>query len=63
MSDINPPQVTRFTNTLCPGTDVYMPPEAVQDEPVYTEKIDCFSLGVLIIQILTALELVRIKMR
>ena len=74
MSDINPPQVTRFTNTLCPGTDVYMPPEAVQDEPVYTEKIDTvefdhpglpkgFSLGVLIIQILTALELVRIKMR
>ena len=30
-----------------------MPPEAVQDKPVYTEKIDCFSLGVIIIQILT----------
>ena len=23
--DINP-QATRFTNTMCPGTDVYMPP-------------------------------------
>ena len=42
-----------FTNTMCPGTDVYMPPEAVQDKPVYTEKIDCFSFGVIMIQILT----------
>ena len=44
---------THFTNTTCPGTDVYMPPEAVQDKPEYTEKLDCFSLGVIIIQILT----------
>ena len=48
-------QATRFTNTMCPGTDVYMPPEAVQDKPVYTEKIDCFSFGVITIQILTRL--------
>ena len=41
---------TRITNTTCPGTDVYMPPEAVQDKPV---KIDCFSFGVIIVQILT----------
>jgi hypothetical protein len=27
-----------------------MPPEAVKDEPVYTEKIDCFSFGVIIVQ-------------
>ena len=52
LGDINP-QATHFTNTMCPGTDVYMPPEAVQDEPVYTEKIDSFSFGVLAIQILT----------
>ena len=44
---------TRVTNTMCPGTDVYMPPEAVQDKPVYTEKIDCFSFGVIIVQTLT----------
>ena len=44
---------TRITNTMCPGTDIYMPPEAVQDKPVYTEKIDCFSFGVIIIQTLT----------
>ena len=47
------PRVTHLTFTMCPGTDVYMPPEAVQDEPVYTEKIDCFSFGVITIQILT----------
>ena len=52
LGDINP-QAARFTNTMCPGTDVYMPPEAVQDKPVYTEKIDCFSFGVIIVQILT----------
>ena len=51
LGDINP-QATRFTNTMCPGTDVYMPPEAVQDKPVYTEKIDCFSFGVIIVQTL-----------
>ena len=52
LGDINP-QATHFTNTMCPGTDVYMPPEAVQDKPVYTEKIDCFSFGVIVVQILT----------
>ena len=47
------PQATCFTSTMCPGTDVYMPPEAVLDKPVYTEKIDCFSFGVIIVQTLT----------
>ena len=52
LSDVNP-QTTCFTNTMCPGTDVYMPPEAVQNKSVYTEKIDCFSFGVIIIQVLS----------
>jgi hypothetical protein len=52
LGDLNP-QATHFTNTMCPGTDVYMPPEAVQDKPVYTEKIDCFSFGVIAVQTLT----------
>ena len=52
LGDLNP-HATHVTNTMCPGTDVYMPPEAVQDKPVYTEKIDCFSFGVITIQILT----------
>ena len=47
------PQVTQLTFTMCPGTDVYMPPEAVKDKPVYTEKIDCFSFGVIAVQIVT----------
>ena len=47
------PQGTQFTFTLCPGTDVYMPPEAVKDKPEYTEKIDCFSFGVITVQIIT----------
>ena len=47
------PRATRLTFTMCPGTDVYMPPEAVQEEPVYTEKIDCFSFGVITLQILS----------
>jgi serine/threonine protein kinase len=49
LGDLNP-RATRYTFTMCPGTDVYMPPEAVKDEPVYTEKIDCFSFGVIIVQ-------------
>jgi hypothetical protein len=38
---------------MCPGNDDYMPPEAVQDKPEYTEKIGCFSFGVITLQILT----------
>ena len=52
LGDINP-QATRVSFTMCPGTDTYMPPEAVKDKPVYTVKIDCFAIGTLIIQILT----------
>ena len=39
--------------TLCPGTLPYMSPEALDDPPVYTKKLDCFSFGVLGIQIVT----------
>ena len=41
--------------TTCPGTPAYMPPEALNEPPVYTVKLDSFSLGVLIVQILTRL--------
>ena len=47
------PRATPLTFTKCPGTEVYMPPEAVQEEPVYTEKIDCFSFGIIALQILS----------
>ena len=39
--------------TLCPGTVVYMSPEALGEPPVYTDKLDSFSLGVLGVQIMT----------
>ena len=39
--------------TLCPGTMVYMSPEALGEPPMYTDKPDSFSLGVLIVQIMT----------
>ena len=39
--------------TMCPGTLGYMPPEALREPPVYSKKIDCFSFGVLQIQIMT----------
>ena len=39
--------------TQCPGTLVYMAPEALRDPPVYTVKLDVFSAGVLIIQTVT----------
>ena len=37
--------------TLCPGTQAYMPPEALVTPPRYSNKLDCFSHGVLTIQI------------
>ena len=39
--------------TLCPGTMAYMSPEALREQPVYTDKLDSFSLGVLCVQIMT----------
>ena len=46
-------RMSRVSNTKCPGTDAYMPPEAIDNQVVYTEKGDVFSFGVNIIQILT----------
>ena len=45
------PRVTSLTK--CPGTAAYMSPEALLDPPVYTEKLDCFQAGVLMVQIIT----------
>ena len=41
------------TMTKCPGTQVYMSPEAFDEPLVYTEKLDIFSYGVLLIQVVT----------
>ena len=50
-TDINATHLA--TMTTCPGTPVYMSPEALDEPPVYTEKLDNFSFGVLLVQILT----------
>ena len=52
LGDLNP-RASYLTFTMCPGTNVYMPPEATKEKPMYTEKIDCFSFGVIVVQILT----------
>ena len=41
--------------TMCPGTLAYMPPEALEEPPRYTKKLDCFSEGVMMIQVCTRL--------
>ena len=51
--DVNRSTAHHTPLTLCPGTTAYMPPEALRDEPVYTDKLDSFSLGVLCVQIMT----------
>ena len=47
------PSMTRSRVTQCPGTLVYMPPEALRPQPRYSDKIDSFSIGVLLVQIAT----------
>ena len=47
-------RMTQARITQCPGTQLYMSPEALrQITPRYSEKLDIFSLGVLMIQIVT----------
>ena len=54
MSKLIDTATTRLaTMTTCPGTPAFMSPEALNEPPVYTEKLDNFSLGVLIVQIVT----------
>ena len=45
--------LNRSRITKCPGSPNYMAPEAVAEPPVYNEKIDIFSMGVLFIQMMT----------
>ena len=39
--------------TLCLGNVNYMSPEALEEPPSYTDKLDVFSFGVLLVQIMT----------
>ena len=49
LASVNP-RVTPMT--LCPGNLQYMSPEALEEPPSYTEKLDIFSFGVLLVQIM-----------
>ena len=42
-----------YLSTKAPGCLPYMPPEALGKEPKYTEKLDIFSFGVLMLQMAT----------
>ncbi len=54
MSEFTDININRLaTMTTCPGTQAFMSPEALNEPPVYTEKLDNFSFGVLLIQITT----------
>ena len=45
------PRMTPMTQ--CPGNVCYMSPEALEEPPSYTTKLDVFSFGVLLVQITT----------
>ena len=51
--DLNRSTSHHTTLTQCPGTLAYMSPEALEEPPMYTYKLDSFSLGVLGVQIMT----------
>ena len=50
LASVNP-RMTALT--LCPGNVLYMSPEALDEAKTYTAKLDVFSFGVIVIQILT----------
>ena len=50
LMDMNP---RKTPLTQVPGTPAYMPPEALISPPHYSSKLDCFSHGVLALQIIT----------
>ena len=51
--DLNRSMAHHTALTQCPGTQAYMSPEALEEPPMYTYKLDSFSLGVLGVQIMT----------
>ena len=53
MSMLTEVDVTKSRLTHCPGNANYMSPEAMMENPVYSEKLDVFSSGVVAVQIIT----------
>ena len=52
LADLNPLS-TPLPSAAIQDKLAYMPPEAVKEYPIYTERMDSFSFGVIIVQILT----------
>ena len=48
--NLTPARMSQLTK--CPGTPSYMPPEALEEDPEYSTKLDCFSMGVMILHLL-----------
>ena len=48
--NLTPARMSQMTK--CPGTLSYMPPEALRERPSYDAKLDCFSVGVMILHVL-----------
>ena len=53
MSMVTRVDATKCRLTHCPGNAVYMSPEALIEPPIYSEKLDVFSSGVVALQIIT----------
>ena len=48
---LNPEEMSRMTQT--PGTQSYMPPEALRPNPCYDVEVDVFSFGVMMVHVLS----------
>ena len=46
-------KVNQCKDSVCPGDMLYMSPEVLDEPPTYTDKLDIFSFGVLLVQIMT----------
>ena len=55
MSKLTSVNLSKKALTLCPGNVLYMSPEALDDAKSYSAKLDIFSFGVIVIQIVTTL--------
>ena len=53
MAKLNDPRSIYNSQTPVPGCPAYMPPEVLRETPTFSDKIDEFSLGVCMIQILS----------
>ena len=59
VADFGMCRLNKATDTTCntgKADSPYMPPEALERKPIFTKKVDCFSQGVIMIQVRTRKE-------